>query len=84
MFNFGTQELILILIIALVVFGPGKLPEVGKAIGKGINEFKDAVGGGKKVAQDIKETVETPSEETTKKTFDVTTGAKNDDKHKEG
>ena len=43
MFNFGTQELILVLVIALVVFGPGKLPEVGKAIGKGINEFKDAV-----------------------------------------
>ncbi len=37
MFNFGTQELILVLVIALVVFGPGKLPEVGKAIGKGIN-----------------------------------------------
>jgi len=47
MFNFGTQELILVLVIALVVFGPGKLPEVGKAIGKSINEFKDAMGGKK-------------------------------------
>ncbi len=45
MFNMGSQELILILIIALVVFGPGKLPEVGKAIGKGINEFKGAISG---------------------------------------
>ncbi len=35
-------ELILILVIALVVFGPGKLPEVGKALGRGITEFKKA------------------------------------------
>ncbi|WP_026478967.1 twin-arginine translocase TatA/TatE family subunit [Alkaliphilus transvaalensis] len=36
----GGPELILILIIALVVFGPSKLPEIGKALGKGIKEFK--------------------------------------------
>lgn len=35
-------ELILILVVALIIFGPGKLPEVGKALGKGINEFKKA------------------------------------------
>ena len=44
-FNFSMPELVLILVIALVVFGPGKLPEVGKAIGRGINEFKGAIGG---------------------------------------
>lgn len=42
MFGIGIPELILILIIGLVVFGPGKLPEVGRALGKGINEFKKA------------------------------------------
>lgn len=42
MFNLGWQELILILIIALVIFGPGKLPDVGKAIGKSLKEFKAA------------------------------------------
>lgn len=42
MFNLGMSELVLILVIALVVFGPGKLPEVGKAIGKGIQEFRQA------------------------------------------
>ncbi|QUH20061.1 twin-arginine translocase TatA/TatE family subunit [Alkaliphilus sp. B6464] len=37
----GTTELILILIIALVIFGPSKLPELGKALGKSLKEFKD-------------------------------------------
>lgn len=36
----GTGELILILAVALVVVGPGKLPDIGKALGKSINEFK--------------------------------------------
>ncbi len=38
----GVTELILILVIALVVFGPGKLPDVGRALGKSIREFKNA------------------------------------------
>ena len=38
----GWQELILILIVVLVIFGPGKLPDVGNAIGKGIREFRKA------------------------------------------
>lgn len=42
MFGIGVPELVLILIIGLVVFGPGKLPEVGRAIGRSLNEFKRA------------------------------------------
>jgi len=45
MFNFSMPELALVLVIALVVFGPGKLPEVGKALGRGIQEFKKATSG---------------------------------------
>jgi len=41
-FDIGFPELILILIIALIVFGPGKLPELGGAIGRGIREFRKA------------------------------------------
>jgi TatA/E family protein of Tat protein translocase len=38
----GTSELILILVIALIIFGPGKLPEVGRAVGRAVAEFKRA------------------------------------------
>lgn len=40
MFGIGVPELMIILVIGLVVFGPGKLPEIGRALGKTINEFK--------------------------------------------
>ena len=40
--SIGIPELILILVIALVIFGPGKLPEIGKAVGKSIREFRSA------------------------------------------
>lgn len=45
MFNFSMPELGLILMIALVVFGPGKLPELGKALGRGLQEFRRATSG---------------------------------------
>ncbi|MCK9267604.1 MAG: twin-arginine translocase TatA/TatE family subunit [Alkaliphilus sp.] len=48
----GTQELLLILGIALVIFGPGKLPEIGKSFGKAIGEFKNHA---TKVSQDVEE-----------------------------
>lgn len=38
----GPMELILLLVIVLIIFGPGKLPDIGNAVGKGIREFRKA------------------------------------------
>jgi sec-independent protein translocase protein TatA len=43
MFGIGAQELIIILIIVLIIFGAGKLPEIGSALGKGIKNFKKSM-----------------------------------------
>jgi sec-independent protein translocase protein TatA len=40
--SIGFPELVVIFVIALIVFGPRRLPEIGKALGQGINEFKRA------------------------------------------
>ena len=43
--NVGAPELIIILVIALIVLGPKKLPEVGRSVGKGMREFKESLAG---------------------------------------
>lgn len=45
MFGFGIQELLVILVIALVIFGPSKLPQIGSGLGKAIRDFKKGVSG---------------------------------------
>jgi sec-independent protein translocase protein TatA len=42
MFGLGFTELIVILVVALIVFGPGRLPEIGGALGRGIRDFRKA------------------------------------------
>lgn len=42
--NFGVAQIAIILVIVLLLFGVGKLPQVGKGMGQAINEFKSAVG----------------------------------------
>ncbi|OGQ74947.1 MAG: preprotein translocase subunit TatA [Deltaproteobacteria bacterium RIFCSPLOWO2_12_FULL_60_16] len=45
MFGLGFQELLIILVIALIIFGPGKLPQIGSGLGKAIRDFKKGVSG---------------------------------------
>jgi len=45
MFGIGMPELIIILVIILIIFGAGKLPEIGSGIGRGIKNFKKATSG---------------------------------------
>jgi sec-independent protein translocase protein TatA len=55
-------HLFFILLIVLILFGPGKLPELGKGLGKGIREFKDAMRGGLDGSSDKKEEKKTEEE----------------------
>jgi sec-independent protein translocase protein TatA len=56
MFGIGMPELIIILIIILIIFGAGKLPEIGSGIGKGIKNFK-------KATRQAQEEIEAPDDE---------------------
>jgi sec-independent protein translocase protein TatA len=51
-FNIGPLELIVVLIIALIVFGPKRLPELGRSLGRGIREFRGSIGGDKEDEED--------------------------------
>jgi sec-independent protein translocase protein TatA len=46
-FGIGLPELLIVLVIALVVFGPKRLPDLGRSLGTGMREFKDSITGGK-------------------------------------
>ena len=62
----GPWEIIVILLLVLLIFGARRLPEIGKGLGKGIREFRDAT---KNIADDVKSGVEgddKPSEPTAK------------------
>ncbi|MGE5415821.1 MAG: twin-arginine translocase TatA/TatE family subunit [Acidobacteriota bacterium] len=58
--NIGTMELLIILFVALIVFGPGKIPQLGKALGQSIREFKQAAEG---IREDMSRIVEEAGKE---------------------
>lgn len=60
MFGLGSQEIIIILLIAVVLFGAGKLPQIGEGMGKAIKNFK-------KAAKDAEEAVDITPEDEKKK-----------------
>lgn len=65
MWNPGIPDLLIILAIALLVFGPKKLPEIGKAVGSSVSEFKKAMEGKTEAApsEEVKKETEKPQEE---------------------
>jgi sec-independent protein translocase protein TatA len=50
--NIGLPEILVVLVIALIVFGPKRLPELGRSMGKGIREFRGAMSGGSEDDED--------------------------------
>jgi sec-independent protein translocase protein TatA len=50
MFGIGMQELLIILVIVLIIFGAGKLPEIGSALGKSIKNFKKSMNDNNEIA----------------------------------
>jgi len=61
MFNFTLPELVVIFVVALIVFGPNKLPEIGRALGKGIGELKKALNGVKEQVDSEINTIKRPA-----------------------
>ncbi|MCL4536143.1 MAG: Sec-independent protein translocase protein TatB [Nitrospirae bacterium] len=98
MFDLGIQELIVIFIVALLVFGPKRLPELGRTIGKGIAELKRAMHGVKEqmdaelneikqpisLENDIHKTEEKKEKETSDTATAYGTEKANDEKRSEG
>jgi sec-independent protein translocase protein TatA len=58
--NVGPLELAIVLIIALIVFGPKRLPELGRSLGKGIREFRGSVSGESHEPEQKTEAIEPP------------------------
>jgi len=62
----GAPEVIIVLVIALIILGPKKLPQLGRSLGSGMREFKESIGGGAKHDDDPAELASASDEPTAK------------------
>ena len=60
-FGIGVTELVILLVALLVIFGPKRLPEMGRSLGKGMREFKDSVSGIEEAVSTTTPTTPTPT-----------------------
>ena len=61
-FGIGIWEILILLLLALLIFGPKRLPEMGRSLGRGLREFKDSLGG--KDDRDDRDELPPPREDT--------------------
>jgi sec-independent protein translocase protein TatA len=64
MFGLGMPELLIILVIILIIFGAGKLPQIGKGLGQGIKNFRDSTKSAKESPEEIPEDTDNNKKET--------------------
>jgi sec-independent protein translocase protein TatA len=64
-FGIGIWELAILLLVALLVFGPKRLPEMGRSLGRGMREFKDSVSGNSRDDDDRDRELPPPRDEST-------------------
>ena len=55
MFGLGTQELLIVLVLVMIVFGAGKLPQIGTSMGKGLRNFKTGIRDAEDDVKELKE-----------------------------
>lgn len=53
--SFGFQELLLILLLVIIIFGASKLPQLGRGLGEGIRNFKDSIRGGSEEKRGVRD-----------------------------
>ncbi len=77
--NIGPLELAIVLIIALVIFGPKRLPDLGRSLGSGMREFKDSITGKDEDEKQLEETKREMTKQSPATTAEVDEGASDDE-----